>query len=439
MELERKAVSLDDYVLKDTSISSARQLNVEPAICHARDLINVYLEVPEQQEVILEKLAALNKVNPGLLTAAITHNSLLEKNIGTAFDTFLPWVEVLGAEKCTGLKNYTCTELSESWRDTLPGQKAEAVGAIVENFTEKIRQSGRAFWDNPKVHLEEVRHSGDTATFVTRPALYSEIAAISHTIGNALIALSRTEPGVKRDEAKDKENIHTVLKLLSQLGVSLGTDGIDFSLGESQFPHTLGVNGIVLTADGYILQAQQGKKNMTSGGDFVPAISGSADPVEGTKATFDPLSDILREGAEEQGQSGFAFCRVIGVYQSLHPLGKPEVVVLAVLNDTLLDVLSKQRDAGGESLELAKRVSTATYVGAPISGMYYELGDSLQGGDKVANNQKNSGHPFSVQLEPAGRRSILSHVTDGGLENHVTQLVLAAGLSYLQEISREQT
>lgn len=427
-------------------LSPPRSPGQAPEVARARELLNDARV--KGLDAVVPDLIEANTVRPGILTLAICHDSLLARNLGKDFGCFLPWTSVVAPQECVGLSSYQYRELSGSWRDSLAAERRNAVDGVVSSFVEGVRTSGKMFTDNPKIHLSGVECTNGELTFVTRPARYSENAAISLSMGNALYDLSKitAEP---RALDRDERNIRAVLSLLDRLNIGVGEQGVDFSLGAANFPHTLGVSGVLLTKDGYLIQALQGNRNMTSGGDFVPAISGSADPIAGTLSGFDPAADFFREKGEEQGRSPLSFWGISGVYQSLHRLGKPEVMVVGVLKDSLLEFLQRQGAEKGSasSWELKVRMANATKLGElhdglkAHSGFNPSLGDDIRLSDRIASLETNPDRALSgamrrgsltCQLEPPGKAAILAHIRSGGLENHVNQVALASALGYLE-------
>jgi hypothetical protein len=419
---------------------------IRPEISLARDLINDARH--KGIDAVVPALIELNTKHPGIMTLAICHDDLTARNIGSAFGCYLPWVPVVGTDTCRRLHSYKCTEISEDWRESLSSEQRASVTGVVDSFIETITSSGKMFKDNPKIHLEGVSEEGDTLSFVTRPARYAENAAISLSMGNALYELSKIGP-IPHMVERDEKNVRQVLTLLAELNLEVGERGIDFSLGKSKLPHTLGVGGVLITQDGYLIQALQGNKNMTSGGDFVPAISGSADPRPGTKSLFDPIADFSREKKEEQGNSPLSFLGISGVYQSLHRLGKPEVFLVGVLKDTLVEFLQKQALAtdAPRSWELKVTMANATKVLDLQNGFNPSLGDDLRPSDRVVGTLQSSPGSevagtmqrgeLTCQLEPPGKAALLAHIRSGGLENHVNQAALAAALQYLEHSQKK--
>lgn len=430
----------------ELELSPPQRLERAPEVIHARDLINAARS--KGVDAVLPDLLTANASRPGILTLAICHDSLLARNIGKEFGCFLPWTAVVDSHTSLSLQSYQCRENGSSWRDSLSTDRRAGVDRVVTSFVEGVKTSGKMFSDNPKIHLMGVEHDNDRLTFVTRPARYSENAAISLSMGNALYELSKitAEP---RAMERDERNIRAVLSLLEKLDMKVGESGVDFSLGTPNLPHTLGVSGVLLTKDGYLIQALQGNRNMTSGGDFVPAISGSADPLPGTTSGFNPAADFFREKGEEQGESPLSFWGISGVYQSLHRLGKPEVFVVGVLKDSLLEFLQRKgADTGSStSWELKVRMATATKLGELHTGFNPSLGDDVRLSDKIGMFEASPAQAaadamrrgeLQCHIDPAGSASILAHIRSGGLENHVNQAALASALGYMKLLGRTE-
>lgn len=409
---------------------------LSPEVSHARQLIDAAYK--QGIEVAIPALVALNEVHPGIITKALTHDSLLARNFGNRFGTFLPWVAAIEPSQCLATTSYHCREMGSSWQDSLSADQQLAFTRVTDEFTAKVPKE-TVFDNRSKVHLGAARVEDGGLWFDTHTAFYADNAAVCHVMGEALYKLSKVGLGA-RDISVDAKNVRAVLELLGKLGVKVGESGIDFSLGRSIFPHTLGVSGVLLTADGFLLQAQQGKRNMASGGDFVPAISGSADPLPGTDSVFDPYADFGREQREEQGDGPLSFWAVTGVYQSLHRLGKPEVIVMGVLKDSLLEFMQKQHAAGetATSWELKKKISSTTL----LAGFKPDLEDRLQSSDRVVEIEARSGESVAsgamrrgnvkFHIEPAGSDELLARIRSGGIQNHVNQLALASALEYLK-------
>lgn len=301
---------------------------------------------------------------------------------------------------------------------------------LIAGFSSQSRGE-KVFVDNPKVHLHSTEVRDGVLSFHTCPAMYSHNAAISLDVGNALYELSLARN--LNDEMGNIKRVEKVIAVLSALGLKPRNEGIDFSLGKSAIPQTLGVSGIVLTCDGYLLQALQGSKNMTSGGDYVPAISGSADPLEGTVCAFDPVRDFYRGKNEEQSTGPVCYYQILGVFQSLHRLGKPDVMVAAVLHETLAEILGKQKSRE-HSWELPKQIANATFIGDGVAEIKPDFGDSLTSCAKIAERTETAQFEhlhlgsgiFPFRLAQPGVISIIDQVR--GVGNHVNRAALAAFL-----------
>jgi hypothetical protein len=266
---------------------------------------------------------------------------LVNQQIGARFGGHSPWIPLHGSSSSEplqlslpALQGIRCIEKDD--HDWKPPEFKDSIDQITLSFLTQVKNNPK-FSDNPKIHLVDASiDDKNELVLVTAPARYSENAALSHYIGERLYGLQRLS---SLSVEKAHQNIKEVLDKLIELGIFReGFSPLDISLSnESPFPKTLGGSVVLITSDGYLIEAQQNRDCIASANDIVPAISYSVDPVAGTKCRFTPLKDPLREGAEEQDlhRSSMASLRLIGIAQSLHRMGKPELVYALVVNYTL--------------------------------------------------------------------------------------------------------
>ncbi len=421
--------------------TNLRSLSAAHEVTRAREIIDNALNENQNLERVANSLAILNNDHPGVLTKALVSNTALSHQVGAAYGTYAPWTAVVTPEECARVTQFICSEHPTSWQDSLSPAQSARTRFHTEKFVTEIQRTNTKFFDGAKIHLKSAGIVNNSLVLETCAANYSDNASISHYIGNRLYELADLD---QRNLEANSKKILEVLRVLSTLDISPGENGIDISLGNPRLPHTLGISGMVLTSDGYLVRAKQGAKNMASGGDIVPAISGSADPSQLStyNASFSPLEDFIREGGEEQQGAKVAYCAVAGVYQSLHRLGKPDVFLVAVLHQTAGEMFASQarNEKDTSRWELMKQIADSTYLGSLQRTPHVDLGDELRLNDlgaKITTEETpklESGMRFGklrIELDRAAVRSLTNDIRSGGRINHVDQISLIAGLEHL--------